>query len=528
MQESKSARMINISGRQRMLSQKITRLSLAISITNDSLRSGIYAVELEDAWKTWKQSHDELEVRYRNPDYPDLKALFDNVEEPFTEIDLAVGQLLMHQDSSAIARNLGIISENEPSFLDYMDQITFKLHELANAKVEKISRIQLILLIITLVFIALEIFLVLRPKLVEADTNKSMHDNMLKMINQISDYAIIFLDKKGNIQNWNIGAQRIHGYTASEMIGQHVEVFYNSEDQASQQAKNLLQEAIEKGTASNEEWSVRKDHSGFWSKTTITAIHDFEDKLIGFGRVTQDLTEAKRTEHAKVLEAKNKELEEFTSIVSHDLKVPVRTISNYISIIKEDHGSELNGALLRYINSIEKASVRMEALIYGLLDYSLLGKSPTLEPTNLNQTLIEVQEDLNSLIQSHNAKISVDELPNLHIYPLEMRQLFQNLITNAIKFRKDDIAPVISVKAQLKEGFWQFLVKDNGIGIEEKQFENIFRIFQRGTSDSKFEGQGIGLANCKKIAEMHGGKLWVESESGIGSTFYFTISSNLS
>ncbi|VXD16159.1 PAS domain-containing sensor histidine kinase (modular protein) [Marinoscillum sp. 108] len=523
--------MINLSGRQRMLSQKITRLSLAISITNDSLQSDTYVVELEDAWETWKQSHDELEGAYRNNDYPALKLLFDELEVSFNEIDLAVGQLLkqnLSKDSTAIALNLETISENEPLFLSYMDQITFKLDELVNDKIDKLSRIQLTLLIITLVFIALEIFLVLRPKLAEADTNKSMHDNMLKMINQISDYAIIFLDKEGKIQNWNSGAERIHGYIGTEMIGHHITVFSSAEDQASKKADKQLQVAKENGIATNEEWIVRKDKSGFWAKTTITAIYNIEGNHIGFGRVTQDLTEAKKTEQAKVLHAKNKELEEFTYIVSHDLKVPVRTISNYIEIIREDHESELSKELLRYINSIDKAAARMQALIHGLLDYSLLGKSPTLEPLNLNQTLKDVREDLNSLIQVHDARISVGELPNLNVYPVEMRQLFQNLITNAIKFRKDDVAPVISIEGHLVEGFWKFSVKDNGIGIEEKQFEKIFIIFQRATTESKFEGQGIGLANCKKITEMHGGRLWVESEPGIGSTFYFTISSNLS
>ncbi len=137
-----------------MLSQKITKLSLAISITNDNPRSGIYEVELEDAWKTWKQSHHELEALYRNDDHPVLKLLFDELEKSFNEIDLAVGQLLkqnLSKDFTAIALNLKTIGENEPLFLSYMDQITFKLDELANDKIDKLSRIQLILLIITLV-----------------------------------------------------------------------------------------------------------------------------------------------------------------------------------------------------------------------------------------------------------------------------------------------------------------------------------------------------------------------------------------
>jgi light-regulated signal transduction histidine kinase (bacteriophytochrome) len=163
-----------------------------------------------------------------------------------------------------------------------------------------------------------------------------------------------------------------------------------------------------------------------------------------------------------------------------------------------------------------------------LLEYARIGLEKKIALTDCNVMVKEVLDDLNILIRESGAKISVGKLPVLEAYPAELRQLFQNLLTNAIKFRKKDVPPEIEIGVQENKTSWTFYVKDNGIGIAEQYREKIFVIFQRLHTRSEYEGTGIGLAYCRKIAEMHGGKIEVESEEGKGTTFSFTILKALS
>ena len=166
----------------------------------------------------------------------------------------------------------------------------------------------------------------------------------------------------------------------------------------------------------------------------------------------------------------------------------------------------------------------MSQLVRSLLDFGRLGRDRKLSLTNCSSLIANVTSDLSGLIKKSGTTITVtDELPVMYAYETEMRQLFQNLINNAIKFTDKDVAPQITISCKKKKGFYQFSVSDNGIGIDPKYFNDIFHIFQRLNKNEDYEGYGIGLANCRKIAEMHGGEIWVESEPGKGSTFKFTI-----
>lgn len=224
------------------------------------------------------------------------------------------------------------------------------------------------------------------------------------------------------------------------------------------------------------------------------------------------------------LMVKNEELEQFTYIASHDLQEPLRTVSNYIEVLKEDFGSEVDATAIEYLDAIRRATRRMNELIRGLLDFSRLGLKRKLSRVDFQQLLNEVIADLKDTIQNSGAIIEIGEMPILDVYKSEMRQLFQNFITNAIKFRKEGIKPEVHIRAERLTGKWQFSVNDNGIGIDPKYFDRIFLIFQRLHKLSKYAGHGLGLANSKKIVEIHGGNIWVESEPGKGSTFFFTIS----
>jgi PAS domain S-box-containing protein len=225
----------------------------------------------------------------------------------------------------------------------------------------------------------------------------------------------------------------------------------------------------------------------------------------------------------ELLENRNTELEQFAYLASHDLQEPLRTIRSFSSILGRKYGHHLDKEGLKYLDFIMGGADRMADLIRALLDHSRIGKDSELSEVNINNLLINVQNDLDTLIKEKNVVIESAELPTIDIYSVEFELLLQNLIKNAIKFQSKDVQPIISINANLKENFWEFSVRDNGIGIPEDKLEDIFVIFRRLHLRSAYEGTGIGLAHCKKIMELHKGDIWVESKVGEGSCFYFTI-----
>ncbi len=241
----------------------------------------------------------------------------------------------------------------------------------------------------------------------------------------------------------------------------------------------------------------------------------------------QDITEQKNAEETNrkfaILESKSKEMEQFAYIASHDLREPLLTIKNYVELLTEESAGKLEADSEEYLTRISRAANWMDELIKGLLDYSRLSKIKELQKADCNEIVREVLPDIHSLIETNRAKISIMHLPTLAIYPLEFKQLFQNLLVNAIKFRKKETIPEIRISAEKLKGAWTFKVSDNGIGIEETDKEKIFGLFQRVHNRNEYTGSGIGLAYCKKNVELHHGNIWVESVPGKGSTFYFTI-----
>ncbi|MEO6547766.1 MAG: ATP-binding protein [Ferruginibacter sp.] len=356
---------------------------------------------------------------------------------------------------------------------------------------------------------------------------KSMGEKYLKMVAEVQDYSIILLNKDGIIQNWNKGAEKMKLYKEAEIVGKHFSVFYMKVDQENKLPEKLIQEAMEKGKAIQEGWRVRKDGTQFWANVVITALHD-QHSIIGFSKVIRDLTKAKLaeevvTERTKALEFKNAELAQFAYVASHDLQEPLRTVSNYIQVLEEDHSDQLDANAKKHLSTIGLAIKRMSTLVKAFLNFSQLGRNKTLVNADCNKVVNDVIMDLENLITTSGTTIKVGELPWLNVYEIELRQLFQNLIVNAIKFKKKNVPCEIQVGCKHSVGKWQFHVSDNGIGIDPKFSEHIFYIFQRVHTTGEYEGYGIGLANCKKIVEQHGGDIWIESTPGLGSTFYFTI-----
>ncbi len=275
--------------------------------------------------------------------------------------------------------------------------------------------------------------------------------------------------------------------------------------------------AISKGTSTLDEESFAKAEN-----------QEQLQVLEGLIYLNEDLDLYKTELNAKVvaLEKKNEELAQFNYIASHDLQEPLRTVTSFSKMLAKENKDTLNETGLEYLNFILQASERMQQLIMELLDYSRIGRDKVLVDIDCNRLVELVLLDMSAVMMDQKAEVRVEELPEIKGYKTEMRQLFQNLVSNAIKFRKKDSIPKISISAERGDSHWIFKVRDNGIGIAEKHKDRIFGIFQRLHSKKKYEGTGIGLAHCKKIVEIHNGEIWLDSELGEGSTFYFKIPYN--
>lgn len=351
---------------------------------------------------------------------------------------------------------------------------------------------------------------------------------LLKLIQDTQGYAILLLDDNGNVETWNTGAQKIKGYHADEIIGKKISVFYTQEDLANELPQKLLAEATKNGTAYNESWRVRKDGTNFWAAVTIMAMRNEQGKVYGFAKITRDLTEKMLSaltikQHAENLEIKNKEIEQFVYIASHDLQEPLHTIASFTQFLKTEYADKLDDTGQMYLQFMLQAADRMKGLITNLLDYSRIGIEKTLTEVDCNLLVSHVIANLDGKIKENDAVIFCKNLPLVKGYAIELEQLFQNLLSNAIKFRNKNNAPVIKITASKEDRNWRFNVIDNGIGINPKFAEKVFHIFQRLHGQGEYEGNGIGLAHCKKIVELHGGKISVHSNPISGCTFTFTI-----
>ncbi len=368
-------------------------------------------------------------------------------------------------------------------------------------------------------------------------------DRYYKMTDEVQDYAILLLDKDGTIMNWNKGAQNIKGYIEKEIVGKHMREFYLEEDRNTLLPEKLINHAATTGRAMQEGYRRKKDGSRFWASVVITALHDKANNVIGFSKVTRDLTEIKLAEdklkqYTAELEFQNKELEQFAYIASHDLQEPLRKIQIFSQLLH--HNISDKEAVDKYYAKIVTSAQRMGELIKSVLNYSKLIKAEVeFEPSDLNLILENVKNDFELVIAEKEAIIKSDPLPVIAGIPLQLSQLFYNIIGNSLKFTTTK--PMISIKTRIVqqnkiEGFdgmayqnkkyTELVFKDNGIGFEQQYADQIFTIFQRLHNNQSFPGTGIGLALCKKIIDNHYGYIRVESTPEKGSSFYIYLPLN--
>ncbi|MGA0558049.1 PAS domain-containing sensor histidine kinase [Larkinella sp. VNQ87] len=364
---------------------------------------------------------------------------------------------------------------------------------------------------------------------------KRSEERYHKMVDEVQDYAILLLNREGIIQNWNQGAERIKGYSEAEIVGKSIRVFYRPEDREKGLPERLIDEALREGRATHEGWRLRKNGSEFWGNTVITALHDEQGSIIGFSKVTRDLTEKKLAEdqlwqYSRDLELQNKELEQFAYIASHDLQEPLRKIQTFSGLLRES--LDQPELVDRYLGKIDSSAQRMSTLIREVLNYSRLTmQEERFVPVDLNAILQAVLVDLELLVEQKGAEIQAETLPTIDGVPLQLGQLFYNLISNSLKFTEK--RPMIRISARIltpgdlagfaglkpTQTYVELRFEDNGIGFEPHFAQQIFVIFQRLNTSKRYGGTGIGLALCKKIVDNHQGQILAQSEPGQGAVF---------
>ena len=374
----------------------------------------------------------------------------------------------------------------------------------------------------------------------EVEQRKKAEEKFRNLLESAPD-SMVIVNEQGAIQLVNAQTVKMFGYTRYEMMGEPVSMLMPLQPDDFRQLQNenfqnVNQNILKEG---GELFGIRKDGQHFPVEIRLSPLQTEEGLLVS--AAIRDISEKKQLEKTirdanttlekKVqqrtaeLERKNKELEQFAYVASHDLQEPLQTTSGFVQLLRKQYHGRLDETADQYMDYIVQASGRMKTLIKDLLDYSRIGRENEYRLVDCNMLLQEVLADLHNVIEENGVVIKIGQLPVLYnAFATELKSLFQNLLSNSIKFRKPDITPELTIDAVQINGFWQFSVSDNGIGIEEKYLERIFVIFQRLHNRSMFEGSGIGLAHCKKIAELHGGKIWADSKPGKGSTFYFTIS----
>ena len=354
--------------------------------------------------------------------------------------------------------------------------------------------------------------------------------------------VIVDIEKEKRAIASNQKWQDILGYTETEIYNNNMlslsPALQPDGTTSAEKLRKIIQEYKKNKAVQEFEWQFkRKNGEAFWTKIIWTNINWYNTDCVMI--ITHDIDQLKKqeimlrdnmlqleqkNEALKAYITSNKQLKDFAHTVSHDLKQPTSTIKGFALLLQKKMADRMNDIERKIIDKMLTVSDNMAKLINDLLNYSSVNNAEIeIEELPIQTILDEISIDIHALIERQNAKIIFDRLPpTIRGCNVQIRQLFQNLITNAIKYKSPQRAPIVTVSAQGKNEFWEFEVKDNGMGIPKEDFDKVFQLFKKLHNDSS-KGSGIGLSTAKNIVENHGGTIWLTSECGEGTSFYFTI-----
>jgi PAS domain S-box-containing protein len=364
----------------------------------------------------------------------------------------------------------------------------------------------------------------------ELEAGAAAAEQFRRLVLAVGDYAIFLLDPTGHVATWNSGAQNIKGYSAAEAVGQHFSLFYTDEDRARDHPGFELREAAATGRFEEEGWRVRKDGTHFWANVVISAIRDDDGTLLGYAKVTRDLTARREAEEAlrranEQLARTNQELDRFAAVAAHDLQESLRTVAGFGHLLQERHAGALDDDGQAYLSHIVAAVGRMQALVDDLLGYAKAAEpTAATEPLPVAPSVDAVLVELSAMIGERGARIDVDVAPDaaVLVHARDLESVLRNLLSNAVKFADPQTARV-TVAAARRGDEVRIAVRDNGIGVDASQRPRLFRPFQRLHSAADYPGTGLGLAIAQRVVERSGGAIGVDSTAGEGSTFWFTL-----
>jgi two-component system sensor kinase FixL len=362
------------------------------------------------------------------------------------------------------------------------------------------------------------------PRSLESTTREL--NNVRHALDKAAIVAIT--DRAGNIIHVNEKFCQISKYSPEELLGQNHRIInsgYHSREFFVEMWKTISSGKVWEGEIRNR----AKDGSIYWVNTTIVPFLDEKGEPDQYVAIRYEITQRKNAEgqlrvYADRLESSNRELQDFASIAAHDLQEPLRKVLAFGDRLNTRFASVLGEDGRDYLERMLSSSRRMRKLIDDLLTYSRVAtQARPFETTNLNEILNDVLSDLELRIEQAHGKIEKEILPTIDADPSQMRQLFQNLIANALKFHRKDVAPIVQITVKNTRDHCILSIVDNGIGFDEKYLDKIFTIFQRLHGKQEYEGTGVGLAVCRRIAERHGGAITAESSLGGGARFVVSL-----
>jgi PAS domain S-box-containing protein len=341
-------------------------------------------------------------------------------------------------------------------------------------------------------------------------------------VRELRHYAMFTIDVEGLLTSWNAGVEELLGFSEREWIGRHAGIIFSPEENAVEVCEAEMRKAREAGSVTDIRWHRRKDGTLLFANGIMNALQDNNGLLIGYSKIMSDETARKKLQDS--LTESNTALEQFAYAASHDLQEPLRTMSTYAQLLNRQYGGKLDGDADQMLAFIVNASARMTSLVQDLLDYArVTTQEERPASVSIDEDLETALTNLDEAIKESDAIVTHDPMPILRVDRGHMVRLFQNLIGNAVKYRKPDQRPEVHVSAEQKGSEWVFSIRDNGIGFDQTDGSKIFEPFKRLHTSSEYPGTGVGLAICRRIVFAQGGRIWAEAAPGKGATFYFTL-----